>query len=202
MKSKNTLNKIKTLLGMDIKFESMELKDGGKIEAESFESGSEVFIVVEDDKVKAPIGEHELVDGSMLIIEEEGIIKEIVSETEEVSEEEVSEEVVEEELAEEVVEEEDVEEDVEEEVSYITEAQLQDAVKELKELIMTYVAKEEEEELAEEVVELSSDVVEEVETINHSPESTVNKKEVNVIGLNRTKNTADRVTSQIYNIKK
>lgn len=194
MKSKNTLNKIKTLLGMEINFETMELKDGAILEAESFETGSEVFIIVENEKVKAPVGEHELADGSMLIIEEEGIIKEIKSDE---AEEEV-EEVVEEELSEESeVVEEELED--EEEVSYITEAQLQDAVKELKELIMTYVAKEEEEVLAEEV-ELSSQ--EEVETINHSPEATVNKKEVNVIGLNRTKNTADRVTSQIYNIKK
>ena len=61
------------------------LKDGVTIlEAESFEAGSEVMIVAEDGtKTPAPIGEHELEDGSILVITEEGKIAEIkVMETE------------------------------------------------------------------------------------------------------------------------
>ncbi len=207
MKSKNTLNKIKTLLGMEFKFETMELKDGAILEAESFESGSEVFIIVEDEKVKAPIGEHELADGSMLIIEEEGIIKEIVSaESEEEVEEEVeaSEEEKEEELSEEVEEEASLEEVTEEvEIKYVTEEQFQDAIKDLKEMMMTYIEKSEEEVKEEEKVEMSSQE-EEVETINHSPESKVSKKEVNNFHLNKNniKTTADRAMSAIYSIKK
>jgi hypothetical protein len=58
---------------------TMMLKDGVTIlEAESFEAGQAVFIVAENgDKVAAPIGEHELEDGRVLVITEEGLIAEI-----------------------------------------------------------------------------------------------------------------------------
>ncbi len=58
---------------------TMMLKDGVTIlEAESFEAGQAVFIVAENgDKVPAPIGEHELEDGRILVITEEGMIAEI-----------------------------------------------------------------------------------------------------------------------------
>jgi len=58
---------------------TMMLKDGVTIlEAESFEAGQAVFIVAENgDKVAAPIGEHELEDGKILVITEEGLIAEI-----------------------------------------------------------------------------------------------------------------------------
>lgn len=75
----NVLNEIKTLLGMDVNLAQMKLKDGVTIlEAESFEAGQAVFIVAENgDKVPAPIGEHELEDGMILVITEEGLISEI-----------------------------------------------------------------------------------------------------------------------------
>ena len=58
---------------------TMMLKDGVTVlEAESFEAGMPVMIVAENgDKVPAPIGEHELEDGRILVITEEGIIAEI-----------------------------------------------------------------------------------------------------------------------------
>jgi hypothetical protein len=58
---------------------TMLLKDGVTVlEAESFEAGQPVMIVAENgDKVPAPIGEHELEDGRILVITEEGIIAEI-----------------------------------------------------------------------------------------------------------------------------
>lgn len=58
---------------------TMMLKDGVTIlEAESFEAGQAVFIVAENgDKVAAPIGEHELEDGRILVITQEGMIAEI-----------------------------------------------------------------------------------------------------------------------------
>jgi hypothetical protein len=58
---------------------TMMLKDGVTIlEAESFEAGQAVFIVAENgDKVAAPIGDHELEDGRILVITEEGMIAEI-----------------------------------------------------------------------------------------------------------------------------
>ena len=64
---------------VEIVMSTMMLKDGVTVlEAESFEAGVPVMIVAENgDKVPAPIGEHELEDGRILVITEEGIIAEI-----------------------------------------------------------------------------------------------------------------------------
>lgn len=64
---------------VEITMATMMLKDGVTVlEAESFEAGQPVFIVAENgDKVPAPIGDHELEDGRILVITEEGIIAEI-----------------------------------------------------------------------------------------------------------------------------
>ena len=72
----NTINKIKTLLGMEVKLEQMKLADGVTIlEADAFEAGMEVFIVTEDEqKIPLPVGEYEMENGFMLVVEEEGII--------------------------------------------------------------------------------------------------------------------------------
>ena len=116
----DTLNKIKVLLGMEetpqveeatpqeleeakeqLKFEDAALEDGTIISAEAFEVGNAVFIVVEEEQQPLPVGEYAMADGSLLVVEEEGVIAEIKAadeEVEEVAEEEVveqSEEVVE-----------------------------------------------------------------------------------------------------------
>ena len=64
---------------VEVTMSTMMLKDGVTVlEAESFEAGVPVMIVAENgDKVPAPIGEHELEDGRILVITEEGIIAEI-----------------------------------------------------------------------------------------------------------------------------
>jgi hypothetical protein len=95
----SVINQIKTLLGMEVKLETMKLMDGITIfEADAFETDKEVFIVTEDEqKIPVPIGEYELEDGRILVVEVEGIILEIkeVAIEEEVVEEapEVEEEV-------------------------------------------------------------------------------------------------------------
>jgi hypothetical protein len=75
----NLINQIKTLLGMEVKLETMKLSDGVTVlEAEMFEAGNEVFVVTEDEqKIALPIGEYELEDGRILIVVEEGVISEI-----------------------------------------------------------------------------------------------------------------------------
>ena len=62
-----------------IAMETMKLKDGVTVlEADAFEAGKPVFIVNENgDKQPAPIGEHELEDGRVLVIVEDGVIAEI-----------------------------------------------------------------------------------------------------------------------------
>ena len=70
---------VETVETVEVAMATMMLKDGVTIlEAESFEAGQAVFIVAENgDKVAAPIGEHELEDGRVLVITEEGKIAEI-----------------------------------------------------------------------------------------------------------------------------
>jgi len=112
------LDKIKEILGMvevvseneptpaelseakeHLKFEEATLEDGTIISADSFEIGNEVFIVVEDERERMPIGEYVFADGTLLVVEEEGIIARIG-----IPEEEVVEEVVEDSKTEELSE--------------------------------------------------------------------------------------------------
>jgi hypothetical protein len=76
MKAKQVLNEVKKLLGMEVKLEQMKLADGVTIlEADAFEAGMEVFIVTEDEqKIPLPVGDYEMENGFMLVVEEEGII--------------------------------------------------------------------------------------------------------------------------------
>lgn len=87
------INQIKTLLGMEVKLETLKLIDGITIfEADSFDAEKEVFIVTEDEqKIPVPKGDYELEDGRLLVVVEEGVIAEIKDAKEE------KEEVVEEE---------------------------------------------------------------------------------------------------------
>ena len=55
----------------------MSLENGTIIEAEEFAPAAEVFIVTEEDKIALPVGEYSLEDGMILVVEAEGIIKEI-----------------------------------------------------------------------------------------------------------------------------
>ena len=112
------LDKIKEILGMvevvseneptpaelseakeHLKFEEATLEDGTIISADSFDIGNEVFIVVEDERQRMPIGEYVFADGTLLVVEEEGIIARIG-----IPEEEVVEEVVEDSKTEELSE--------------------------------------------------------------------------------------------------
>jgi hypothetical protein len=85
MNTNQILNKVRTLLGMEVKLEQMKLMDGVTvIEAESFEPEMEVFVVTEDEqKIPLPVGEYEMEDGRILVIEVEGIVKEVKEKMEE-----------------------------------------------------------------------------------------------------------------------
>ena len=81
----SVINQIKTLLGMEVKLETMKLADGVTIiEADAFETDKEVFVVTEDEqKIPVPVGEYELEDGRIMVVEVEGIILEVKEMTEE-----------------------------------------------------------------------------------------------------------------------
>jgi hypothetical protein len=79
MNENKILNKVRTLLGMEVKLEQMKLTDGVSVlEADAFEAGNEVFIVTEDDqRIAVPVGEYDLENGMILVVAEEGMIAEI-----------------------------------------------------------------------------------------------------------------------------
>jgi hypothetical protein len=85
MNTNQILNKVRVLLGMEVKLERMKLMDGVTvIEAESFEPEMEVFVVTEDDqKIPVPVGEYETEDGRILVVEVDGIVKEVKEKMEE-----------------------------------------------------------------------------------------------------------------------
>ncbi len=134
-----------------VEMATMKLAGGVVVEAESFEAGENVFLLGEDDeKVAAPVGEHELEDGKILVIEEEGVIAEIreAGETEEVVEEEATEEVME-----------------EQEMAYVSKEEFTAAIDEIKEMIAGMMPKEEQsaDEVSEEVEMSTEEEVTEVE---------------------------------------
>lgn len=79
VKLSNEAEQVEVVEAVEVAMMTMMLKDGVTVlEAEAFEPGQSVMIVAENgDKVPAPIGEHELEDGRILVITEEGIIAEI-----------------------------------------------------------------------------------------------------------------------------
>ena len=128
----------------DVKVEmaSMRLADGTLLEAEEFVAGANVFLVGEDDeRVAAPVGEHNLEDGRVMVIEEEGVIA-AINEAAEVVEEEVPEAEVEVEQA-------------EEEMAYVTKEEFGAAIDELKGMIAAMMPQEE--MATEEPVEMNAE---------------------------------------------
>ena len=79
MNEKTILNKVRTLLGLEVKLETMRLSDGvSMLEAEVFEAGQPVFILTEDEqRIALPVGDYELEDGRILVVIEEGVIADI-----------------------------------------------------------------------------------------------------------------------------
>jgi len=185
MKSTEILNKIKTFLGEEaieqetqlteeaLELAQLKLENGTVLEAEAFESGNEIFILTEDEKVAVPKGEYLMEDGNTLVVEEEGVIKEIKAQEEE----------------EEVVEEE--EEEVE--AKYVSKEEFESAVEEIKGMIKELKEKE---EMAVQVKQELSETPA-VEPIAHNPEA---KQEFKVrFGQNRKETALDRVMKKLTN---
>jgi hypothetical protein len=181
----NKINQIKTLLGMEVKLETMKLANGTEIEAEVFEAEAEVFIVSEEEKVALPIGEYELEDGKILVVVEEGIISEMKDKEEEVEEAPVEAEVEEQEMEAEVATPKKVVESVSKETHF---AKIEEMQKEIDALKLALEPKEE----VKEEVELS---VEEVAPIKHNPEANAAKKDTFLYSQKAPKT----VKSTIYN---
>ena len=224
MKENTILNKVRSLLGMEIKLEQRKLDDSTTtVEAESFEKGEEIMIVTEDEqKIALPVGEYKMQSGEMLVVKEEGIIDEIKAEEKE--EEEEKEEVDSRKKEDEKYEEKDEEmsaddskpikktvESIVKETFFSEMEALKKENEELKsqlqELSKEEVKETESEPIKEEVneeVELSTEEpkAEEVEAaaepIVHNPENKA-KKVGNTISPNKRKTIMDTVLSRIAN---
>jgi len=74
------INQIKIALGIETKMAESVLEDGvTRVEAESFEAGSKLFVVSESgEKAPAPEGIHTLTDGTKVTVDAEGTISEVI----------------------------------------------------------------------------------------------------------------------------
>jgi hypothetical protein len=191
-KTTKILNEVKTLLGMEVKLAQMKLQDGVTIiEAESFEAGYSVGIVTEEGIVPAPVGEHVLEDGRVLVIEQEGVIKEIKDAQTEQPEAEM-----------------EVEVEASEEVTEPTAKKIIETISKESFFSEIEALKKENLELKEQLVKLS-EVKEEVKEVveNNEPAAEPiafnpeNKKPVQLMkyGKNRPKNIMDSVLNKIVN---
>lgn len=199
MSSKEILEKLKTFLSKEdkkVELETAEIKDADVvIEAESFDVGNEVFVIADDERVPLPVGEYELTDGNMLVVEEEGIIASYGQTSNEPQEEEVVEEEQEME-SEEKANPKKVVESVSKEIHFSD-----DQKAELKEIFNTWYAELQKVEDVEEVVienkkeevELSEDSVPAGKAIKHSPEYNVDKKIQTTLSKKRSLSTIDRI---------
>ena len=200
MKATEMIKQVKNLLGVelsDIQLAELKLENGTVLEADAFESGKEVFIKTEDENVALPVGEYELEDSRLLVVEEEGVIKEIKAQEEEEEEEK---------------------EDDKEEMRYVTREEFRKEMDELKDMVEKMMSPKDKEEMSSQIQEEVSLAVTEVlnseaeekeilkeelsqpaaEPLKHNPEEKKSNLKVK-FAQNRTKSTLDRVMETISN---
>jgi hypothetical protein len=199
MNEKSLLNKVRTLLGMEVKLETMRLTDGvSMLEAEVFEAGQPVFILTEDEqRIALPVGDYELEDGRILVVIEEGVIADI---REAAAEEEVEEEV-------EVETGKMPEEEMAQEPAAPTAKKIIESVTKESFFSEIEALKKENEELKAQL-NLSTEVAEEVapvelseepKPISFNPENET-KVEVMRLAKNRQRSTMDSILEKFNNI--
>ena len=190
---KDALKTIKTFLGMEVKLEQMKLVDGNTvIEADSFEPGASVMIVVpEGEPVPLEAGKYELEDGRLLVVEEKGIIASIEEMPAESEEEEMP---VEADVTPEVT----PEAKQPKKVVTITEqhfAEMEAKIAEL-EAKLSAMTPEVVEEQPTDIVEFSA----EPKPIQFNPENVQTIEKID-LAINTPKSLRDRILEEVYNNK-
>ena len=191
------LNQIRTLLNIEVKLEEMKLENGTVVSADTFEKGSEIFIVTDDEKVAMPVGEYILEDGRLVVVSEEGMIADV---------REVSDEVPAKEEETEDLEEETVETEVPAEVATEIEAIIEAVVEVIAPVIEE--VKSEIEELKKEFGKMrkyedekEEDKKEEMSAarkpIKHNPEAKAPQKKQMQFGKGQFNTTLDRVLNKL-----
>lgn len=189
------LNQIRTLLNIEVKLEEMKLENGTVVSADTFEKGSEIFIVTDDEKVAMPVGEYILEDGRLVVVSEEGMIADVREVSDEVPAKEETEDL----------EEETVETEVPAEVATEVEAIIE-AVVEVIAPVLEEV-KSEIEELKKQFSEMKGgnkkeeDKKEEMSAarkpIKHNPEAKAPQKKQMQFAKGQFNTTLDRVLNKL-----
>ena len=212
MNNKAILNKVRELLGMEVKLEQRKLEDGVTIiEADEFAPENEVVIITEDEqRIPLPIGEYKMDDSMILVVTEEGLIAEIKEEAAEEEEEVIEEEAKkdydekEEEMADEVKPVKKVVESIVKETFFNEIETLKKENEELKAKLenLSKVETTEETETVEEVVEdekteLSTEELDPaVKPISFNPENKEQRERI-LYAQNRTETTLDRIYKKL-----
>jgi len=208
MNNKAILNKVRELLGMEVKLEQRKLEDGVTIiEADEFAPENEVVIITEDEqRIPLPIGEYKMEDGMILVVTEEGLIAEIKEEAAEEEEEVIEEEAKkdyeekEEEMADEAKPVKKVVESIVKETFFNEIETLKKENEELKAKLqnLSKVETEETEEVVEdEKTELSTEELDPaVKPISFNPENKEVREKM-LYAQNRTETTLDRVFKKL-----
>lgn len=204
MNANETLNRVMVALGIkseapavEVNLASMKTMDGqATFDAESFEVGSAIFVVTEDGKIPAPMGEYAMEDGTIVKVDDKGYIVEISTKEEEVMEEPIIEEVMQDEpMKEQIIEEMAKPKKLTETTTKVSEfsAEISEIREELNALKMKLSSVTEERD--ELVSRLAS---EEAPRSFHSPEaSPVNSMKFK-IGEKRNETVTDRVFNQLF----
>ena len=166
----------------EVKLEKAVLKDGTPVEIE----GKAIFVLTEDgERLPAPVANHELENGDVVVVEEEGVVKEIIK-------------------ADAAVEDEDLKED---KMEFASKEDMQNLKKEMDELRGMIEGKDKEEMSKEDLAkaepvkeeikkeELSAE--EPVKKVTHSPEKEV-KKNINLYAQKRKGDTKSVVFQKLF----
>jgi hypothetical protein len=206
MNNKAILNKVRELLGMEVKLEQRKLEDGVTIiEADEFATDNEVVIITEDEqRIPLPIGEYKMEDGMILVVTEEGLIAEIkeeaAKEEEEVIEEEAKKdyEEKEEEMADESKPVKKVVESIVKETFFNEIETLKKENEELKAKLENLSKVETEEVIVEdEKTELSTEELDPaVKPISFNPENKEQRERI-LYAQNRQETTLDRIYKKL-----
>lgn len=164
----------------EVKLEKAVLKDGTPVEIE----GKAIFVLTEDgERLPAPVANHELENGDVVVVEEEGVVKEIIKADSE---------------------EEDLKED---KMEFASKEDMQNLKKEMDELRGMIEGKDKEEMSKEDLAkaepvkeeikkeELSAE--EPVKKVTHSPEKEV-KKNINLYAQKRKGDTKSVVFQKLF----
>ena len=182
----------------EVKLQEAKLVDGTKVVIEE----DDIFVLTDEgERLPAPVGEHELESGEIVIVKEEGKIAETKTKEEEEEEVEAKKDDKEMDLASEV---EKLKKEMAEVKEMMKPKEEVEASKEEETKEKTEVEASKEKEPKEETkVEASKEEIElskenEVEKVTHSPEKDVKKQKLTLHSQNRVRGIKDGVYSNLF----